>query len=93
MTRSVEVLNEVTVDKREVPVTPAPRNAGINYNVKVENEKEQAVASIEKVEGETSEQWKQQQPEFFNEILEKVNGEYFSYQIKTPECIYLNFQY
>ncbi|XP_065090894.1 uncharacterized protein LOC135711852 [Ochlerotatus camptorhynchus] len=73
VTRSVEVLNEVTVDKREVPVTPAPRNAGINYNVKVENEKEQAVASIEKVEGETSEQWKQQQPEFFNEILEKVN--------------------
>lgn len=62
VTRSVEVLNEV-------PVTPAPRNVAVYYK------KEDAHASIEKVEGETSEQWKQQQPEFFNEILEKVNGE------------------
>ncbi|XP_055594426.1 neurofilament heavy polypeptide-like [Uranotaenia lowii] len=83
-TSSIEVLNEVVPSTARSPiVSPAPRTTGINYNAPLRNTQEfssetsleeKPTFSIEKLKDPNSDDLLRQQPEFFNEILQKVNG-------------------
>ncbi|XP_062564727.1 uncharacterized protein LOC134227340 [Armigeres subalbatus] len=72
-TRSIEVLNEVPVETRkDVPVATTSRAEKIDYDVPAFETVNSGKAS-QANESEQMEHWKHQQPQFFSEILEKVN--------------------
>lgn len=73
-TRSIEVLNDVPEPRGNASNTQTSRAIAINYNAEVNSNTTHKLVQNDEVE--RIEHWKQQQPEFFNEILEKVNGEY-----------------
>ncbi|EAT48582.1 AAEL000406-PA [Aedes aegypti] len=70
-TRSIEVLNDVPEPQGNASNTQTSRAIAINYNAGVDSNTTHKLA--QNYEVERIEHWKQQQPEFFNEILEKVN--------------------